>query len=793
LKDGIENLDERIKVAMSKNFKSEQKKQLPRPIIAPNQVRQGAVTFDVKKALDILNDVTEKLISEASQDFIQRMPETVCEILSVPICVLWKFDEDDRKFRIVACHGDVDEEYKKSELDLNADAFAFLFKKNKVLRLVNVNESNPPLSDLDKLNQRKWLSLLAAPLKIKDKAIGILNVYTKEHYDFSDWQKKILVRIANYTALSFQKDEISSDRKKLQTLSHLMLEMTGASSPDQLWELLKKGALQLVGSSQVWIGRLDYLTGELKTVASKKELDPQFKLFFGEGISGQALKDEEPINIGDLSSHPLGKFHIKTEANSRSNLAIPILMEGIPIRQEKEVTLGTKVIGVISIESPNSSAYSDTDEDRLWLLARYAASRFESLELDDKLRELRKVEKALIEKGYTTPKTFNDIIQIVIKGITEILGFEWVNISLVDKERTRIKSEYVVMDSWTDQEINHFKEKAAHALIDKDIQSDIVRYRDIEVPTEDDSRFDQEIFREFHHYDLLRVYIPMISPLNDQVIGTVEVGYNGKYRKYIFEQDIQILKNFVDSAVHALETRKSAIIDTISHEMKSPIIGIRNNASYIQRRIDEITEDRIKIKCEDILMDCSSLLHQVRQIEHFMGRSVFQSSKIERTIVFRDIVIKTINQLKTTIQKDYKFPLENIQYDPDNIKKIDINTDKILLSQVVYNLLINSLRYAEDEPSKFRIRIDVSEEKTTFTLKFKDWGMGIKEEDKNKIFQEGFRSKEAIAKDVRGSGLGLAVSKSIMKQLGGDLVLYRLSKPTEFYVVLPKSFGGSSQ
>lgn len=105
---------------------------------------------------------------------------------------------------------------------------------------------------------------------------------------------------------------------------------------------------------------------------------------------------------------------------------------------------------------------------------------------------------------------------------------------------------------------------------------------------------------------------------------------------------------------------------------------------------------------------------------------------------------------------------------------------------MVYNLLVNSIKYAEKDPKKFRIRLEATEEKTTFTIKFKDWGIGIKEEDKEKIFREGFRSREAIAKEA-GLGLGLAISKEIMKRLGGDLILHRLSKPTEFYVILPKN------
>lgn len=391
------------------------------------------------------------------------------------------------------------------------------------------------------------------------------------------------------------------------------------------------------------------------------------------------------------------------------------------------------MIGILNTKSPNTKAFSETDEERLVLLASFAAMRFERLELDRKLQELRQVETEL-----TKPKTYEEIIHIIIDSMTRILGFEWVNISLIDKERSQIKSEFVKMTGWSDEIVEKFKKMATHSLKSNDIQADIVRKRQIEVPDQNDPRFDPLIFGDFAHENLVRVYIPMIDPLNNQVIGTVEVGHNRKYRKYICEQDVQVLKSFVDYAVHALERKKSGFIDKVAHELKSPIVGIRNNASYMQRRINELETEKIKIKFDDILVDCDLLLYQVKQIEYFMGRSAFQKPRIEKTYVFRDIIVKTINQLALTIQKDYRLPIENIEYDQDNIRKVIVKTDKAKLNQVVYNLLINSVKYADQDPKKFRIKLEVTEDKENFTIKFKDWGIGIKKKIRIKSFRRAF-------------------------------------------------------
>ena len=68
---------------------------------------------------------------------------------------------------------------------------------------------------------------------------------------------------------------------------------------------------------------------------------------------------------------------------------------------------------------------------------------------------------------------------------------------------------------------------------------------------------------------------------------------------------------------------------------------------------------------------------------------------------------------------------------------------------------------------------------------FKDWGIGIRREYVDRVFEEGFRTPEALQKQVTGNGLGLSISKRLMLQMGGDLRLVHNAKPTEFHVYLP--------
>ena len=141
------------------------------------------------------------------------------------------------------------------------------------------------------------------------------------------------------------------------------------------------------------------------------------------------------------------------------------------------------------------------------------------------------------------------------------------------------------------------------------------------MPDKDDPRFDQAIFKRFHHDQLIRVFVPMIAS-NKAVIGTVEAGYNRQYRQYIYEQDVRLLEGFVGYAVRALEQRQQSQIQKISHELSAPLGGIRSNASFLQRRLDQLDAGMVQRKLGDIAVDAEILLLAVSELEYSLSGRV---------------------------------------------------------------------------------------------------------------------------------------------------------------------------
>ncbi len=163
-----------------------------------------------------------------------------------------------------------------------------------------------------------------------------------------------------------------------------------------------------------------------------------------------------------------------------------------------------------------------------------------------------------------------------------------------------------------------------------------------------------------------------------------------------------------------------------------------------------------------------------------------QASKITiQSVSIYNEIIKIIKQLKPLL-RDRNLSYDNISYQfVDGTQYLKLKTDRARLNQIFFNLLMNSIKYAQNDPSMFRIDIKVGKlsRENHFRIIFKDYGIGIEEDERKIIFQHGFRSDRA-RRLVQGSGLGLSISKDLIARLGGKLSLNQCRQPTEFEVII---------
>ena len=128
----------------------------------------------------------------------------------------------------------------------------------------------------------------------------------------------------------------------------------------------------------------------------------------------------------------------------------------------------------------------------------------------------------------------------------------------------------------------------------------------------------------------------------------------------------------------------------------------------------------------------------------------------------------TMNKKEILVVPIIKDVIENMQLKHPNLSvKINadettkINADEFHFTNIVYNLLDNSIKYCEENPT---ISIDILEDKNKIKLDFSDNGIGVSNKNLNFIFDKFYRIPSTKSNEVNGFGLGLYYVKKICTQ-----------------------------
>ncbi|HYW94806.1 MAG TPA: response regulator, partial [Bacteroidales bacterium] len=226
---------------------------------------------------------------------------------------------------------------------------------------------------------------------------------------------------------------------------------------------------------------------------------------------------------------------------------------------------------------------------------------------------------------------------------------------------------------------------------------------------------------------------------------------------------------------------KTAFLNNMSHEIRTPMNGILGFSSLLMQ--DNLSDKRRK---EYINIIENSGEQLMRIIDDIIDYSRIETGQVD--------IIKTEFRLNETIDTIYSILEQEASRRKKNIKirvhkalpegEDIILTDKGRLAQIINNLGMNALKFTDDGT------IELGYELVNGDLRFlvKDTGIGIPEDEREKIFDRFHQVNNDLARSYSGTGLGLSIAQGLTKLLGGDI--YFDSSPGEgsvFYVHLPYS------
>jgi signal transduction histidine kinase len=253
---------------------------------------------------------------------------------------------------------------------------------------------------------------------------------------------------------------------------------------------------------------------------------------------------------------------------------------------------------------------------------------------------------------------------------------------------------------------------------------------------------------------------------------------HGDFSKRVYckgdDEIAELAKSFnqmTDSLVQ-LESMRRSFVANVSHELRTPMTTI---GGFIDGILDGTIPPEKHGYYLSIVSDEVKRLTRVVQSMLSLSRLESGEQEIKKTEIdiYRTVCEVLISQEKQIVEKNISvIGLEDYE-------KILLTADKDLLYQVVFNLIDNAIKYSNDGGS---VLVDCHEEEHCIHVRVSDTGVGIPEQDIDRVKEKFFKSNTT----VRGSGIGLAVADEIVKQHNG--LIFVESKEgvgTTVTVVLP--------
>lgn len=206
-----------------------------------------------------------------------------------------------------------------------------------------------------------------------------------------------------------------------------------------------------------------------------------------------------------------------------------------------------------------------------------------------------------------------------------------------------------------------------------------------------------------------------------------------------------------------LTALKARFVSMVSHEFRTPLAVIQTSVDILHRYHDRLTDER---RIEYLLETERQVQHMKMLMEDYLSLDRAEFGQIELSLTDCDIVtfcqnvISNMKLISPQRQIDLHTPFDSF------IIRADIG----LLQQMLMNLLSNAIKYS-DEASE--ISITLASQHNEVTLEIRDHGIGIPNDEQDKLFSTFFRASNA--RHRQGTGLGLAIVKRAVEAHCGSI------------------------
>lgn len=269
--------------------------------------------------------------------------------------------------------------------------------------------------------------------------------------------------------------------------------------------------------------------------------------------------------------------------------------------------------------------------------------------------------------------------------------------------------------------------------------------------------------------------------------ATAELKFEGKNKRIRYfkisnsevldKKGKQIAKVFIVDDISLekeLEKRKDDFINMASHELKTPLTSLNLYASLFKKNAASLKNEKYTLLADNIKTQIERLQ---RLVDDLLDVSRIQTGKL----TFSKDKFRLDDMIEETLEIFQASTPQNLVLSKKN--QVSLIADKFRIYQVFANILSNAIKYSS---SSGDIIVEVKKVNGQAVVSVKDSGIGISKQEQTKIFDRLYQVNEETVKTFPGFGMGLYISKEIIKRHKGRIwVDSEKDKGSTFYFSLP--------
>ena len=229
----------------------------------------------------------------------------------------------------------------------------------------------------------------------------------------------------------------------------------------------------------------------------------------------------------------------------------------------------------------------------------------------------------------------------------------------------------------------------------------------------------------------------------------------------------EALKDALAEAEYASRA-KTNFLNNMSHDIRTPMNAIVGFTALASSHLDD--RETVKDYLEKITVSSQHLLSLINDVLDMSriesGKMALEESEVHLPDMIRD--------LRAIVQPSVEAKQQELLIDTQDMIHEDIVIDRLRLNQIFLNLLSNAVKFT---PGGGTISLRVvekpamTEDLTTFAFHIKDTGIGMSTDFASTIFDPFTREKTSTVSGIQGTGLGMAITKSIVDMMGGTITV----------------------